>query len=61
MLILAHIRFTRQSAKGLAQSKMLRAGSSRGNEAQISLEKIIRLEPPYVGCYFFDAPYHSRQ
>jgi hypothetical protein len=28
--------------------------SSRGNEAQISLETIIRLEPPYVGCYFFN-------
>jgi hypothetical protein len=41
--------------------------SSRGNEAQISLEMIIRLEPPHqsshrvlrpagVGCYFFNGP-----
>jgi hypothetical protein len=29
--------------------------SSRGNEAQISLETIIRLEPPHVGCYSFNA------
>jgi hypothetical protein len=28
--------------------------SSRGNEAQISLEIIISLEPPYVGCYFIN-------
>jgi hypothetical protein len=30
--------------------------SSRGNEAQISLETIIRSEPPHVGCYFFNGP-----
>jgi hypothetical protein len=28
--------------------------SSRGNEAQISLETIIHSEPPHVGCYFFN-------
>ena len=28
--------------------------SSRGNEAQISLERNTQLEPPHVGCYFFD-------
>src|ERR1039458_5139567 len=28
--------------------------SSRGNEAHISLETIIRSEPPHVGCYFFN-------
>jgi len=28
--------------------------SNRSNEAQISLETIIRLELPHVGCYFFN-------
>ena len=37
---------------GLLKNAFFR--SRRGNEAQISLETIIRLEPPYVGCYFFN-------
>ena len=37
---------------GLLKNAFFR--SSRGNEAQISLETIIRLEPPYAGCCFFN-------
>jgi hypothetical protein len=37
---------------GLLKNAFFR--SSRSNEAQISLETIIRLEPPYAGCCFFN-------
>jgi hypothetical protein len=34
--------------------KNLFSGSSRREEAQTSLEPLIYLEPPYVGCYHFN-------
>jgi len=40
--------------KVLAAHQNIFFRSSRGNEAQISPETVIRFEPPYVGCHFLN-------
>jgi hypothetical protein len=46
-------KFSNATSHVQPPGKNLKHGSSRREEAQITVETIIKFEPPHVGCYFF--------